>query len=145
MMWKLEIELPIIHVVLFTSSSSILEEKPEQFHIFKLPGLRLKLQQWSKTYPIQMNENMLDLIKQELLNRHQPHKWQHPFGQVMIRRGALCECDKVMQYRRGKFICPCGIKSSEALRQGLHDIDYLLVNGLRIKNCASFSILTVLM
>ena len=126
MMWKLGVELPIIHAVIFTSASSILEEIPKQFHIFKLPGLRLKLQQWSKDYPIQINENMLDLIKQELLNCYQPHNWQHPFGQVMIRRGALCVCDKVMQYKQGKFMCTCGIKSSEALRQGLHDYRLLV-------------------
>lgn len=125
-MWKLGIELPIIHAVIFTSASSILEDMPEQFHIFKLPGLRLKLRQWFNDYPIQMNESMLDLIQQELLNRHEPHKWQQPFGRVMIRSGALCACDKVMQYKQGKFMCPCGIKSSEVLRQGLHDYRLLV-------------------
>ena len=138
MMWKLGVELPIIHAVIITNASSILEEMPEQFHIFKLPGLRLKLRQWFNDYPIQMNESMLDLIQQELLNRHEPHKWQHPFGQVMIRRGALCACDKVMQYRQGKFTCSCGLKSSEALRQGLHDYRLLVSEWITNRELRQF-------
>ena len=81
---------------------------------------------------------MLDLIQQELLNRHEPHKWQHPFGQVMIRSGALCACDKVMQYRQGKFMCPCGIKSSEALRQGLHDYRLLVSEWITNRELRQF-------
>ena len=80
MMWKLGMELPIIHAVLFASASSILGERLEQFRIFKLPGLRLKFSQWSRDYPIQINDNMLDIIKQKLLNLHQTYNWQHPFG-----------------------------------------------------------------
>ncbi|WP_332648174.1 nuclease-related domain-containing protein [Lysinibacillus sp. 54212] len=137
-LWKLGVELPIIHAVVFTSASSILDGMPQQFHIFKLPGLRLKLRDWFKAYPIQIDESMLDLLQREFLILHKPNKWKHPFGQIMIRRGAICLCDKVMKYKQGKFICSCGNQSYEALRQGLHDYRLLLSEWITNRELRQF-------
>lgn len=102
---RIHLELPVLSAVIFTSSSTILENMPERFHIFKLAGLRFKLQEWMNTYPVQVPESMVSLVRTELLTHHQPRKWKHPFGKVLIWRGAMCHCGEVMQYGRGKFVC----------------------------------------
>ena len=132
------VKLPVLSAVIITSSSSILENMPERFHIFKLAGLRFKLQEWNNTYPVQVSESVVSLVKSEILAHHQPRKWQHPFGKVLIRRGAICLCGKVMQYRRGKFVCCCGHVGRDAFSQGLHDYRLLVDEWITNKGLRDF-------
>lgn len=67
---RIHLELPVLSVVIFTSSSSILENMPERFHIFKLAGLHFKLEEWMNTYPVQVPESMVSLVRNELLTHH---------------------------------------------------------------------------
>jgi hypothetical protein len=60
-------ELPVLFAVIFTSCSSILEKMPKKFHIFKLAGLRFKLQEWMNTYQVQVSGSMISLVRNELL------------------------------------------------------------------------------
>ena len=120
------VKLPALSAIIITSSSSILENMPARFHIFKLAGRRFKLQEWNNTYPVQVSESVVSLVKSGILAHHQPRKWQHPFGKVLIRRGAICLCGEVMQYRRGKFVCGCRHTSREAFSKGLHDYRLLV-------------------
>ena len=83
------VKLPALSAIIITTSSSILENMPARFHIFKLAGLRFKLQEWNNTYPVQVSESVVSLVKSGISARHQPRKWQHPFGKVLIRRGAI--------------------------------------------------------
>lgn len=136
------VKLPVLSAIIMTSSSSILENMPERFHIFKLAGLRFKLQEWNNTYPVQVLESMVSLVRNELLAHHQPKKWQHPFGKVLIQRGALCLCGEVMQYRRGKFACRCGHTSREAFFEGLHDYRLLVDEWITSKGLRDFLFIT---
>lgn len=139
---RIHLELPVLSAVIFTSSSSILENMSERFHIFKLAGLRFKLQEWMNTYPVQVPESMVSLVRNELLTHHQPRKWKHPFGKVLIRRGALCHCGEVMQYGRGKFFCRCGHTSREAFYKGLHDYRLLVSEWITNKELRDFFFIT---
>lgn len=127
LLWEVGIELPIITAVIVTTNSSILGQMPERFHIFKLPGLRMKLRDWLEAYPVQIDKNMLQLLHKEMLLRHRPHRWQHPLQELKIRHGALCVCGEQMIYKNGRFVCGYGHRSREALSRALHDYR-LLVN-----------------
>ncbi len=132
------VKLPVLSAIIITSSSSILENMPERFHIFKLAGLRFKLQEWNNTYPVQVSESVVSLVKSEILAHHQPRKWQHPFGKRLIRRGAICLCGEVMQYRWRKFVCGCGHTSREAFSKDLHDYRLLVDEWITNKELRNF-------
>ena len=134
----ISVKLPVLSAIIITSSSSILENMPERFHIFKLAGLRFKLQEWNNTYPVQVSESVVSLVKSEILAHHQPRKWAHPFGKVLIRRGAMCLCGEVMQYRRGKFVCGCGHTGRDAFAKGLHDYRILVDEWITNKELRDF-------
>ena len=118
-----DLQLTIPHMLFHNFETSRHERfnMPRKFHIFKLEGLRLKLAEWMNAYPVKLNMVTMDFIRKEMLKRYEPAKWQHPFSDVKIRNGALCQCGMKMTYTYGKFICPCGTISKEALFQGLHD------------------------
>ena len=105
---------------------------PERFAIFKLPGLRLKLQQMFQTYPKKINYNLLQSLYYKLVDQYQPQKWRHPFQQIEMKRGALCHCGKVMSYHQGSCHCDCGYVSKQPLLQGL--LDYRLLIDETITN-----------
>ncbi|MER2060846.1 MAG: nuclease-related domain-containing protein, partial [Niallia sp.] len=65
---NLKVDLPVYTAIVITTQSSSLNNMPRRFSIFKLPGLRLKIQQLLQNNPIRLNMNMLDLLRQELLN-----------------------------------------------------------------------------
>ncbi|MEO4053422.1 nuclease-related domain-containing protein [Solibacillus sp. CAU 1738] len=137
-LWDVGVELPILTAVIITSSSSIIEMMPPHFQVFKLSGLRLKLHDWLKSYPVRVSNNMVFLIKDELLKKYKIRKWKHPFGKIPIRSGALCKCGSVMYYSRGRFVCACGQISREALLQGLHDYRLLINEWITNKELREF-------
>ncbi|MFF5993420.1 nuclease-related domain-containing protein [Lysinibacillus sp. KU-BSD001] len=132
------IALPILTAIIFTSTSSILEEMPTRFPIFKLTGLRFKLVDWLRTYPAQLSESMLCLVKEELLARYKLRMWQPPFVNFQVKPGAVCKCGSIMYYRRGKFLCSCGLVSKNALYQGLHDYRLLRSEWITNKELRDF-------
>ena len=132
------IQLPIFTAVVITTHSSSLNNMPKQFSIFKLPGLRIKLQQLLQTYPKKINLNLLHLLHKKLLKQYKPQKWQHPFRNAEIKKGALCKCGEVMQYTHGKFNCSCGYTSKEPLLQGLHDYRLLVDEWITNKQFRDF-------
>lgn len=120
------ISLPIFTAIVITTHSSSLHNMPKQFSIFKLPGLRIKLQQLLQTCPKKINTNLLQYLHQKLIEQYKPQKWEHPFKSIALKHGALCKCGNVMRYSHGKFICSCGNVSKEPLLQGLHDYRLLI-------------------
>ena len=138
LLWGIGVDLPIVTAVIVTSSSSILVEMPVHFNVFKLAGLQLKMKAWLDCYPLQISESMLCLVKDELLKRYKPRKWQHPFGDLALRQGVLCECGRTMKYERGKFICLCGLVSRSGLSQGLHDYRLLVNEWITSKQFREF-------
>ena len=123
----IQISMPVISAVILTTNSSFLHNMPKQFSIYKLPGLRIKLQQLLQTHPKIITANTLKTIHEKLMERYKPKKWEHPYKHIIINNGALCHCGLDMTYKRGKFQCRCGYMSKEPLLQGLHDYR-LLVN-----------------
>ena len=139
---RIEVKLPVLSAVIITSSSSVLENMPERFHLFKLAGLRFKLQHWMDVYPVQDSESVISLVRNELLAHHQPRKWQHPFGKILIQRGALCLCGEVMRYEHGKFVCRCGHISREFFYKGLHDYRLLVSEWITSRELRDFFFIT---
>ena len=125
-LFEMQIDLPIVTAVVITTHSSILNEMPARYHIFKLKGLRLKLNDWFEKYPKMVNQNVLQLLKKQLMLHYVPQNWQHPIKNLKLQEGALCNCGSVMNYKHGKFTCGCGNVSREALLMGLHDYRLLI-------------------
>ncbi len=126
----IQISMPVFSAVILTTNSSFLHNMPKQFSIFKLPGLRIKLQQLLQSHPKIITVNTLDTIHKNLMERYKAKKWEHPFKHVVINSGALCDCGSVMTYKHGKFHCSCGYISKEPLLQGLHDYRLLINNWI---------------
>ena len=137
-LWEIGVELPVITAIVVTTSSSILGQMPERYHIFKLEGLRIKLQDWFARFPRKVNHTMLHVLHEEMMKCYKPQKWQHPFPNVKLRNGALCECGLRMEYKFGTFYCRCGNKSREALLQGLHDYRLLIDEWITNKQFREF-------
>lgn len=107
-----------------------------------LAGLRFKLQHWMDIYPVQDSESVISLVKNELLAPHQPRKWQHPSGIVLIQREALCLCGEVMRYEHGDFVCRCGHISREVFYKGLHDYRLLVSEWITSRELRDFFFIT---
>ena len=125
-LWELGIDLPILSAVVVTANRAIIGRMPERFQMFKVEGLRMKLQQWLQHYPSVLSGQMLSLLQEELLVSHSPRRWQHPFGAVRLRKGALCICGLKMKYANGVFTCSCGLRLRDRFRVGLHDYRLLV-------------------
>lgn len=134
-LWEIGVRsLPVVAAVVVTTTSSILKQMPEHFHVFKLEGLRFKLKQFYDAYPVAVNSQVLQHIREELLKRHQPKKWMPPIEGLKLRRGVLCTCGMRMTYRYGVFTCHCGQRSRDGFLRGLED--YRLLKDEWITNKA---------
>ena len=123
---KIGVELPVLSAVIVTTSSSILGPMPERFRMFKLPGLRIKLHDWFRGYPVCINTHMLQYIKDEMMLRYEPQKWRHPVRDLKIRPGVLCDCGASMHYQRGQWHCLCGEVARNHFARALHDYRLLV-------------------
>lgn len=137
-LWEIGVDMPILSAVVVTANRAIIGQMPKHVHMFKLEGLRLKLQQWLKQYPQVISEGVLQLFSTELLKRHQPKKWQHPFGDLKLKTGALCECGRVMKYRYGVFECACGVRCRNKFQEGLADYRLLVDEWITNKEFRQF-------
>lgn len=107
---------------------------PEQFHIFKLEGLRFKLKHWYETMPVKVSDLLLNHIRDELLRKYKSEKWLPAIDNLKLRHGVLCDCGQEMTYRYGIFRCNCGKRSRDGFLKGL--LDYRLLCDEWITNRA---------
>ena len=139
-LWEIGVRgLPVVSAVVVTTTSSVLKAMPEQFHVFKLEGLRFKLQQWYERYPVVVNTGVMGHIRDELLRRHTPLKWMPPIENLQLRRGVLCECGLRMDYAGyGLFICKCGERIRDGFVRGLEDYRLLVDEWITNKEFRDF-------
>lgn len=138
-LWDIGVRnLPIISAVVVTTTSSILRDMPKQFHVFKLEGLRFKLNQWFSEYPAVLNEQVLAFMGEELMKRHKPLKWRFPIENLQLRKGALCKCGLQMSYLNGVFNCKCGAKCRDGFVRGLEDYRLLVDEWITNKEFRGF-------
>ena len=127
-LWEIGLDLPIITAVVVTSKSALLGKMPDRYHVFKLEGLRLKLLDWLKRYPVAISDKQLTYVAQQLHLQHKPilWDWRKNFGHITLRNGVVCACGKEMIYIRGSFRCSCGARDSKAHLIALHDYRLLV-------------------
>ena len=99
---------------------------PKGIPVFHISGLQTKVKDLFRKYSrISITPKKLEWINDKLLERNHRKIWMPNVNQSVLRRGALCKVCKhssLMNYERGRFICPkCGFKSKEVLMEGLHD------------------------
>ena len=126
-LWEVGVRgLPVISAVVVTTPSSLLKDMPEHFHVFKLEGLRFKLQKWYENFPVAVSDTVLGHVREELLVRHLPKRWRPQIDNLQLRRGVLCECGLRMDYRYGVFTCQCGARCRDGFVRGLWDYRLLV-------------------
>lgn len=126
-LWEIGVHsLPVLSAVVVTTTSSILKNMPERFHVFKLEGLRFKLLDWYNHYQVQVEDTILLHIRDELLKRYQTRKVKLPYDQVQLRKGIICECGLKMTYEYGVFKCQCGIRCRDGFQRGLAEYRLLV-------------------
>ena len=131
---EIDIDIPILTAVIVTAKSALLKQMPNRFHVFKLDGLSLKLQEWLDHYPQVIEAEKIQFIAEQLLYRHEPKRWdwQKALAEVELKDGAICECGNTMTYHQGKFICLQGHSSKHVLYEAMND--YRLLKGEWINN-----------
>lgn len=128
----LGINIPIHKAVVIVEPTTVIGNMDGEISIFHAIGLRTEVKRLLLKYSKQnLGIVQFETLKEHLLKLYQPSKYKPKFEIPPIRKGAICNCGKVMAYKRG-FICTCGNKSKEALYQGLHD--YRVLISERITN-----------
>lgn len=127
-LWEIGVRgLPVVSAVVVTTTSSVLRNMPDRFHVFKLEGLRFKLREWYERHQEVVGTGVLEHIREELLRRHTPLKWKPPIDNLKLRRGVLCsECRLRMNYAYGVFTCKCGARCRNGFVRGLEDYRLLV-------------------
>ena len=128
----------MLTAVVITTNSSSLHNMPEQFMIFKLQGLRIKLQHLLGKYSRVINQTTMHFIGDHLMKRYKQKKWLHPFKNIVLRNGALCMCGQVMTYMKGKCSCSCGNVSKGPLLQWHHDYRLLVSEWITNRQFRAF-------
>lgn len=139
-LWEIGVRrLPVVSAVVVTTTSSVLKAMPEQFHVFKLEGLRFKLQQFYERYPVVVNSGVLQHIREELLARHEPKKWKPSIENLKLRHGVLCDCGMRMTYLgHGRFTCVCGFQTRDGFVKGLNDYRLLVSDWITNREFRDF-------
>lgn len=125
--WKVGLELPVISGVIITQQSAVIQNAPQDGLIFQLSGLSSKMKQLKNHFPTKISIEQLTLLKNELLQQHEPSVRRPMMENISIQKGAICQKGHVMKYAQGKFKCSCGgEKSNHVLKQGLLDYKFLI-------------------
>lgn len=124
---RLGLSVPVHKAVVIAEPTTVIGKIPGEIPIFHAIGLRTEVKKLLLKYKKPLIADVhFELLKQELLKLYYPGTYRPRFEIPPIRKGAICTCGRIMQYKRGKFFCTCGIESKEALLQGLHDYRLLL-------------------
>lgn len=124
---RLGLSLPVHKAVVIAESSTVIGEIPSEFSIFHAVGLPSEVKKLLLKYRnCALSPVHFELLVDTLQNLHQRSIYVPRFDIPPLRKGAICNCGRVMKYSYGKFSCTCGWKSKEPLYQGLHDYRVLL-------------------
>ncbi|CAM5183229.1 hypothetical protein UACE39S_04069 [Ureibacillus acetophenoni] len=97
------------------------------------------MKKWfKKNQKSKLSENHLRLLNEHIRILHNPKIYKPHFNIPPLRKGALCNCTRVMSYHQGKFECICGVKSKEPLYQGLNDYRLLISEWITNKEFREF-------
>lgn len=123
----LGLSIPVHAAVVLAETSTIIGSMKSGIPIFHAVGLPSEIKRLLLRYESPaLSAVHYELLAHHIRNLHKPGVYKPKFEIPPIRKGALCECGKVMKYNYGKFICSCGIKSKEPLYQGLQDYRWLI-------------------
>lgn len=128
----LGINIPIIPAIISANPSTIIGTVPPNFLIFHATGLNTKVNQlFNKFSKTSINDNQLELLKEELLRRYKKKVTTKMELDIPFVNGALCKrCQSPIQMEHQKiyFICPnCKFyqKSKDAIIENLRDYKIL--------------------
>lgn len=127
---RLNIHLPLIYSIVIADDATIIGPVPNSISVFHLGGLQSKLDALYRQYPKKLSTQQMEQLKEELVKMQIPIKWRPQIDVRKIKKGALCkqcEYQTVMDYKKGRFICPkCNFKDKETLIEALHDYALLI-------------------
>ncbi|WP_233549382.1 nuclease-related domain-containing protein [Lysinibacillus yapensis] len=123
---RLGLELPLHKAVVIAETSTVIGNVPEEIPVFHSIGLPSEIKKLLLKYNSPaLSSPHYEMLVNQIQKIHKPSIYKPKFEIPPLRKGAICECGRVMEFHHGKFVCICGLRSKEPLYQGLHDYRYL--------------------
>ena len=122
-MLKIGISIPVIPIMLFTDIKTWIATSESEVDIFRINGLRQKINLLFQKHKEVLDEEQLERIKDHFISSYRAIKLRRQYSDIPLVQGIVCEnCRMRMIHERKGFRCPCcNVKKMDGVEEAMQE------------------------
>lgn len=120
---KIGISIPVIPIIVFTDAKTWIASSVNEVDIFRLNGLRQKLNLLFQKHEEVLNDDQLEKVKDHFIRSYRDIELRRQYSNIPLVQGIVCEnCRMRMVHERKSFRCPgCNMKRMDGIDEAIQD------------------------